>query len=203
MLNLSFFDDDPHTVARNLLGSTLVRLSPQGLCTAEIVEVEVYGGGEDGSSHANSNKPTKKTRTMFGEPGTVYVYAIHRYYCLNVVTRAGTRPSAILIRAARPVQGLELMATRRGVELEARHASKKLLSGPGKLCQALAITTQDNGLSFDSELLHIEQGASVPDEDVVRTQRVGLNPKTCGDSVTWPWRYMVRDSPYVSKKPKA
>jgi DNA-3-methyladenine glycosylase len=200
MLDLSFFDRDPHVVAKELLGCILVRDTPEGVCRCKIVEVEVYGGVEDGSSHANSSKPTRKSASMFLEPGTVYVYSIHRYHCLNVVTRAGEKPSAILIRAAKPLEGLELMAARRGVELKTPRDHRKLLSGPGKMCQALHINKNQDGLMYDTDKLYFESMSPQSPSKIIRACRVGLNAKTCGESTSWPWRYLVSSSNYVSRK---
>ncbi len=200
MLDLSFFDRDPHVVAKELIGCILVRETPEGVCRCKLVEVEVYGGVDDASSHADSGKPTRKSASMFLEPGTVYVYSIHRYHCLNVVTRPGEKPSAILLRAAEPLEGLELMARRRGVDLSATHGKRKLLSGPGKLCQALAIDTAMDGLVYSAPCLHFERGDSSTTHDITSAPRIGLNPKTCGESVTWSWRYVKSHSRYVSKK---
>tara|TARA_Y100000588_G_scaffold316104_1_gene344527 strand:+ start:4240 stop:4854 length:615 start_codon:yes stop_codon:yes gene_type:complete len=200
MLDISYFDRDLHTVAKALLGCLLVRQTQEGLCTCTIVEVEAYGGGEDDSSHANSNKPTRKTTSMFMEPGTVYVYSIHKYHCLNVVVRAAQKPSAILIRAAEPLEGVELMAMRRNIDLNTPRAHLKLLSGPGKLCQALAIDRGEDGLMYDGDELYFEQGVHIPENEILSSPRIGLNPKTCPASVEWPWRYTIRGSRYVSKK---
>lgn len=200
MLDLSFFNRDPHLVARELLGCILVRETPEGVCRCKIVEVEVYGGVDDASSHANSGKPTKKSASMFLEPGTVYVYSIHRYHCLNVVTRPGEKPSAILLRAAEPLEGLELMATRRDVDLSIKHGKRKLLSGPGKLCQALAIDKAMDGLVYSARCLHFEKGTNFKANEITSSQRIGLNPKTCGDSTHRLWRYTASQSTYLSKK---
>ncbi len=199
MLDLSFFDRDPHIVARELLGCILVRETPEGVCRCKIVEVEVYGGVDDASSHADSGKPTKKSASMFLEPGTVYVYSIHRYHCLNVVTRPGKKPSAILLRAAEPLEGLELMAKRRGMELNQDKDSRKLLSGPGKMCQALDIDRTQDGWMYNNHQLYFEQNKPSCDYEITQTSRIGLNSKTCGESVQWDWRYLLSSSQYLSK----
>lgn len=200
VVRLSFFDQDPHVVAKRLLGCTLVRHTPQGVCRARLVEVEAYGGVEDSSSHANSGKVTKKNASMFLPPGTIYVYSIHRYHCLNIVTQAGDKPSAVLLRAAQPLEGLEFMAKRRKVNLSERRGALKLLSGPGKMCQALDVDKGLDGEPWDTQALYLEHGHVVLDEDILLTPRIGLNPKTCGESSNWPWRYRLRDSIYVSRR---
>lgn len=185
------FNQDPHAVARLLLGSILIRQTEEGVCTGRIIEVEAYGGVDDASSHADKGNVTKKNASMFMTPGTVYVYPIHRWYCLNVVTKAAKKPSAVLIRAVEPLEGLDLMATRRGITLETRKNVRKLASGPGKICQAFGITRQDDGLSCDEDNLFIEQGRLAQNEQIVTSSRVGLNPKTCGESASWHWRYRI------------
>ncbi len=132
-----FYNRDSVTVARELLGKVLVRLTPQGLCAGRIVETEAYLGKHDAASHAYRGR-TNRNAALFGPPGRAYVYGIHQVFCVNVVTvPEGT---AVLIRAIEPLAGIELMAQRRG-----RVRGYDLTSGPGKLCQALAIDLRLDG----------------------------------------------------------
>tara|TARA_B100000686_G_scaffold354293_1_gene463793 strand:+ start:623 stop:970 length:348 start_codon:yes stop_codon:yes gene_type:complete len=108
-----------------------------------------------------------------------------------VVTRPGEKPSAILLRAAEPLEGLELMAQRRGVKLNSDTASRKLLSGPGKICQALDINKIVDGSSYNTDSLFFNIGCLPQAGDIFRTPRIGLNPRTCGDSTQWQWRYTL------------
>lgn len=205
----SFYERDPHELARRLLGRDLVRVLGDGteIC-GRIVEVEVYGHITDPASHADTGIPTERTAPMFGEPGTAYVYLIYgMYYCLNVVAPAGERPSALLIRALRPLEGLDEMARRRGLfdrygDEMPRKVLRNLLSGPGKLCQAMDIDCAFNERPLERGQLYLTHGVPVHNHDeltVVSGPRIGLNPKTVGEAVDWPWRYGVGGSAFLSR----
>lgn len=199
----AFYERNPHELARVLLGKLLVRRGASGLRVARIVELEVYGGVEDPSSHSNSDVPTERTEAMFGEPGSAYIYrsyGIHR--CLNVVAPRTTRASALLVRAAEPLVGIAQMAESRGRELSRPPTLAELshlMSGPGKLCQALDIDMSFNGDFLDARSLGIAYAEALTSDRIGVTKRIGLNPKTCGDSVEWEWRYVVKDSAHLSR----
>jgi DNA-3-methyladenine glycosylase len=193
-LSRDFFVRDTLTVARELLGQRLVRvLDGERLC-GRIVEVEAYMGEEDQACHARCG-PTLRNAVMYGRPGHAYVYFIYgMHHCLNVVTEREGYPAAVLIRALEPLEGIEVMRTRRsGVE------DVRLTSGPARLCQALEIDRRFDGadLCAPDALLFVEEGAAVPDEAVAAGPRVGVR----GDeaALTAPWRLHVRDNRYVSR----
>src|SRR5438876_3301439 len=123
-------------VARDLLGTKLVVPARNGACVAGlIVETEAYRGPEDRASHAYGGRRTNRTETMYGVGGTAYVYFVYgMYYQFNVVTNVRDIPHAVLIRAVEPVEGIEIMRTRRH-----SHPDHNLTNGPGKLCIALGI----------------------------------------------------------------
>lgn len=208
-LPLHFYQRDPHELAHELLGRDIVRVLADGRrLSGRILEVEVYGHAEDPASHANTGIPTDRTAPMFGEPGSAYVYKIYgMYHCLNVVAPAAERPSALLVRALQPLEGLDQMAKRRGLfdryddEMPLK-VRKNLLSGPGKICQAMGIDcTFNERLLVDGDLM-LTEGVPVRDVDAFEIgsgARIGLNPKTVGDSATWPWRYAVRGSTFLSR----
>ena len=199
----SFFEENPHQVAQGLLGATLYR-DGETPRAGRIVEVEVYGHSVDPASHGDSNQPTARTRPMFGAPGTLYVYQIYGMYCCcNVVTSRGERPAAILIRALEPISGLAAMALHRGLDperLDRESHRKKLLSGPGKICQAMEIGREHNGLDATRSTLRLIPGEKVASRWIAATPRIGLNPKTCGESAFWPWRYVDRRSGFLSRR---
>jgi DNA-3-methyladenine glycosylase len=118
-----------------------------------------------------------------------FIYGVH--WCLNAVTREEGFGSAVLIRALEPVDGITLMRERRGVPRD-----RDLTNGPGKLCQALAITGAQDGLSLASPELSIRSGAPVPDDSVAVTPRIGITK-----AADWPLRWIVRESPFVSRRP--
>jgi DNA-3-methyladenine glycosylase len=208
-LPLDFYERDPHDLACALLGRDLVRLTEDGTrVSGRILEVEVYGFDDDPASHANTGIPTDRTAPMFGDPGTAYVYQIYgMYHCLNVVAPAHIRPSALLIRALHPLEGLEKMAVSRGLserfdDTMPLKVRKNLLSGPGKICQAMGIDCAFNQRPFDRGQLLLTEGVPVTQVDdlsIASGTRIGLNPKTVGASHEWPWRYGIEGSKFLSR----
>ena len=136
----SFYARAAHEVAPDLLGQVLVRIFPDGArASVRIVEVEAYGP-DDPASHAFRGETPRNT-VMFGPPGHLYVYFTYgMHHCMNVVTGEG---SAVLLRAAEPLEGEEEMVVRRG-----RERPVDLCSGPGRLTQALAVDRRDDGLDL-------------------------------------------------------
>lgn len=189
----AFYDRDTLLVARELLGTYLVRTYEGHLLVGRIVETEAYIGLEDTASHAAVGK-TERNAVMFGPPGHAYVYLIYgMHHCLNVVTEAPGFPAAVLIRAVEPVEGIDIMQKRRH-----NRPLRELTNGPGKLCQAMAIDRQLNGHDLClGERLWIAPGTPVPQEAVVTGTRVGIR----GDSraLSAPWRFAIRHNPFVSR----
>src|SRR4029434_323580 len=137
-LSHDFYARDPIMVARELLGKRLIRETSAGVAAGRIVEAEAYLSSRDPACHA-SRGLTKKNAAMFGPPGRAYVYMIHARWCLNAVTEQEGVPSAVLIRAIEPLEGIELMQQRRGTEV-----IRDLARGPARLCHALAIDRTQN-----------------------------------------------------------
>ena len=191
-LPAKFYDRDTEQVARDLLGAVLRCTTSDGVASGRIVETEAYLGEHDLACHAAAGL-TARTRWLYGAPGTAYVYFIYGvHWCFNAVTRAVGSPSAVLVRALEPLEGLELMRERRGVAHD-----RDLTNGPGKLCEALGITGALNGLPLATSPIEILRGEPVPDPRVQVTSRIGITK-----SAEWPLRWLVRDNPYVSKTPK-
>jgi DNA-3-methyladenine glycosylase len=138
-LSRSFYDRPVVVVAQELLGKKLVRETSTGILSGRIVEVEAYLAAGDSACHA-SRGMTKKNSAMFGPPGHAYVYPIHSRWCLNAVTEPEGTPSAVLIRAIEPLQGLEMMMAHRRTE-----KPLDLARGPGRLCEALGLDRAYNG----------------------------------------------------------
>jgi len=148
-----------------------------------IVETEAYDH-EDPASHSFSG-PTERNAVMFGPAGHVYVYRSYGiHWCMNLVCRGPA--SAVLIRALEPTQGLDMMIARRGQE-----APRRLCSGPGRLCQALGVSRQENGLRIDEPPFALEPG---PPVEVVTGPRIGITK-----AAAVPWRFGERGSPYLSR----
>jgi DNA-3-methyladenine glycosylase len=187
----SFYDRDTEIVARELLGAILVCRSPEGTASGRIVETEAYIGEHDLACHAAAGR-TSRTEPLYGEPGMSYVYFIYGvHWCFNAVTRRAGLPSAVLVRAIEPVEGLGLMKQRR----PAARRDVDLTNGPGKLCQALAITGEHNHVSLQRPPLQILSGDSVDDAAVRVTPRIGITQ--CAD---WPLRWVIAGNPYVSRR---
>ncbi len=195
MIERSFYARPALDVARDLLGLVLVRHSPEGTVAGRIVEVEAYVSIEDRASHASRGR-TARNAVMFGPPGHAYVYFTYgMHWCLNCVTDCEGVPSAVLLRAVEPIEGIELMRTRRP---KARKDTQ-LTSGPARLCQAFAVTGAQNGadLCVPGAALFVE-GRGLAPGPVVAAPRVGVD--YAGDWASKPFRLYDASSPFVSKR---
>ena len=185
-LDEPFFDRPPRPVAQDLIGCVLLHDGVGG----RIVETEAYEE-DDPACHAFIGR-TGRTDVLFGPPGRAYVYlcyGVHRM--LNVVTDADGVAAAVLIRALEPLHGLELMAERRG----ARQAPRELCSGPGKLCEALAIELRQTRANLAEQPFELRGRApGAPEPEIVAGPRIGI---TKGAEL--PWRYCLAGSAYLSK----
>ncbi len=192
-MNHLFFRQDTVEVARRLLGCLLVHWTPDGVAGGMIVETEAYIGAIDKACHAYRNR-SERTEIMYHDGGYAYVYFIYgMHYCFNVVTGPEGEGNAVLIRALEPVIGLELMQRRRNTK-----SVRNLCSGPGKVCQALAITKNEYGLDLcaaDSPLRLIRY-RHISDAQSVATPRI--NVAYAEEAAAWPWRFYVKENPYVS-----
>jgi DNA-3-methyladenine glycosylase len=181
-LGRDFFARSVHVVAPELLGVTLLADGVGG----PIVEVEAYDH-EDPAAHGYRGR-TERNAVMFGRPGHAYVYRSYGiHWCLNFVCEDVGVAAAVLIRALEPVDGLDVMAARRGVEIP-----RLLCSGPGRLCQALGVTGEHDGLLLDRPPFELLP-ASAP-VDVMRAPRIGITK-----AADRPWRYLVAGSRFVSR----
>jgi DNA-3-methyladenine glycosylase len=196
MLPRSFYARSVHDVARDLLGTIIVRTAPgpRGRpvrLSGRIVEVEAYDGPLDLACHASKGR-TERTEVMFGEAGHAYVYLVYgMHYCLNVVTGPVDYPAAVLIRALEPVEGIDAMD-------KGRARAALVAGGPGRLTRALRIDLSLNRADLCAPgPLVIEAGPAVPDAVVVRGERVGVD--YAGPWATRPWRLGVRGSRALSR----
>jgi DNA-3-methyladenine glycosylase len=182
VLGRDFFARSVHEVAPDLIGVTLLVAGVGG----PIVEVEAYDQ-EDPASHAFRGATTRNA-VMFGPPGHAYVYRSYGiHWCLNFVCDVEGRAEAALIRALAPERGAEEMRARRGVVAE-----RALCSGPGKLCQALAITGAHDGLALDEAPFELLPRDVEP--EIVTGPRIGITR-----AVEHSWRYGLRGSPFLSR----
>jgi len=146
-------------VAEDLLGKYLVRRFGGELLVGRICETEAYVAAGDKACHAYNYKRTPRTETMFSIGGTAYIYLIYGMHaCLNLVTEPEGEPCAVLIRAIQPRFGLDRIAQNRfgcSASLFTSYQRKNFLNGPGKVCQGMALTTKENGLSLMGDELFV------------------------------------------------
>lgn len=171
-----FYLQDTVQVARQLIGKLLVRRVEGQTLSAIICETEAYTGFSDKACHSYKGS-SPRTRVMFEVGGKAYVYLIYGMYsCLNVTTREEGVPEAVLIRAASPVEGIERMMQLRQSKKPIKSLKENtLLSGPGRLCDALAITREQNGLSLCGDELFICEGVELPQQQIAATPRININ----------------------------
>ena len=141
----SFYARSTVDVARDLLGKVIVHRVDGEELAGRIVEAEAYLGRGDEAAHFFGGM-TPRTRVIFGPPGFAYVYFVYgMYHCLNFVTEEEGTAGAVLVRAVEPLTGREAMAQRRGLDTR-KARDRDLTAGPGKLCQALGIDREWNGI---------------------------------------------------------
>ena len=190
VLPRAFYERETEIVAREMLGAVLECETADGIASGIIVETEAYLGEHDLACHAVAGR-TSRTEALYGPPGISYVYFIYgMYWCFNAVTRAEGLPSAVLVRALEPLDGVALMHKRRPRVKNA----VDLTNGPGKLCTALGIVGSMSGKGLQRKPLVIRAGESVPNREVEVTTRIGITR-----SADWPLRWIVKGSKYVSK----
>jgi DNA-3-methyladenine glycosylase len=181
-LSRDFFARSVHAVAPELIGAELFVDGVGGT----IVEVEAYDH-EDPAGHGYAGR-TARNASMFGPPGHAYVYRSYGiHWCLNLVCEEEGSASAVLVRALEPVRGLETMRVRRGLD-EAR----VLCSGPGRLCQALGVAREHDGLPLDAPPFELHRRSG--ELEVVSAPRIGISR-----AADLPWRYCLAGSRFLSR----
>ena len=174
---------DVHEIAPELIGARLLVAGVGGT----IVEVEAYDH-EDPAAHGYGNRRTARNASMFLPGGHAYVYRSYGiHWCLNLVCGDEGEASAVLIRALEPTHGLERMRERRGLD-----DLRLLCSGPGRLCQALGVTRDHDGLPLDRPPFELTPRSRPV--GIVRGPRIGITK-----AVEQPWRYGLAGSRYLSK----
>ena len=182
------------TVARELLGRTLVVPTRGKRVSGMIVEAEAYRGPHDRAAHSYGGRRTKRTEPMYGIGGTAYVFFVYGMYNqFNVVTNDRDAPHAVLIRALEPVDGVEIMRRRRQGQPD-----HNLTNGPGKLCIALGIDRRLDGADLLGNKVWIEEGQSIPRSQIATGPRIGID--YAEEWVHKLWRFWIKDNAYVSRK---
>ena len=199
-LDRDFYLRDPLTVAKELLGKQLVHETQDFRLIGKIVETEAYVGPEDKACHAYGLRRTKRNEIMYHEGGFSYVYLIYgMYYCFNVVTEQKDKPSAVLMRAVEPVDGIEHMSILRyGIDLPSLSPNQRvgMCNGPGKLCMCMGIGKSENGLDLCGNTLYIFDSYNEP-FSIKSSPRINID--YAGEYKDKPWRFYIEGNKYVSK----
>jgi DNA-3-methyladenine glycosylase len=193
---VSFYRRPAEAVARDLLGRYLVRELDGERLVLRLVETEAYLGASDRASHAWAGRRTPRNESLYLAGGHAYVYMIYGlHFCLNAVTGEAGVGSAVLLRAGEPVEGEERMRENRGWARAPKAGD--LAGGPGKLCQALGIGRELDGVLLDRPPLAITRGEPAAESEVVASARIGVD--YAGEAALWPLRFSVRGHRHVSK----
>ncbi len=195
-LERNFYTRELLTVARNLLGKILVKKDKDIIISGKIVEVEAYDGSIDEAAHTFIGK-TKRNEIMFGIGGFFYVYFTYgAHFCCNVVTGKIGQGTAVLIRAIEPIKGEDIMIKNRFKrDLVNEKEKYNLTNGPGKICQAMSINKNHYGLDLTGNKVYLLDAPEIKEDDIIITKRIGIKK-----SVDLPWRFYIKDNPYVSKR---
>lgn len=199
LLNENFYiRKDVVKIAKELLGKIIVTYFGEQLTAARITETEAYNGIVDKASHAYNNRRTKRTEIMYSGGGAAYVYLCYGiHHLFNVVTNLKDVPHAILIRAAEPLIGIDVMLQR----THKKKSDATLTSGPGNVSKALGIYTHHTGIDLRSENFFIaDDGYQLPKNKIIITKRIGVD--YAAEDALLPYRFFIKDNLYVSgKKP--
>ena len=195
-LSRAFFETDALTLAPRLLGKILVHRTPAGVSAGIVLETEAYLGPEDKGAHSFGGRPTPRTRIQYGPGGYAYVFRVYGMHCcFNVVCGEAGQPHVVLLRALRPLQGIELMQRRRGTEEYAA-----LADGPGKLCSAMGIGMEQYGADLCGNELYLLDRPELPPERILVSPRVNIDyAEEYRDRL---WRFFSKDEPGISRTPR-
>ncbi|MBV9963838.1 MAG: DNA-3-methyladenine glycosylase [Parafilimonas sp.] len=185
-------------IAKELLGKIVVTFFNDQLTAARITETEAYNGIIDKASHAYNNRRTKRTEIMYGSGGAAYVYLCYGiHHLFNVVTNLKDVPHAVLVRAAEPVIGVDIMLMR----TNKKKLDSTLTSGPGNVSKALGIYTHHTGIDLKSQDFFIaDDGFRLSKTKIVITPRIGVD--YAAEDALLPYRFSIRDNKFLSGKIK-
>ncbi len=195
-LSKEFYKEDPVKLAPKILGKIIVRKLNNSYLVGKIAEVEAYRGRDDQAAHSYKGK-TKRTEVMFFEGGHLYVYFTYgMHYCANIVCGKTDEGAAVLIRAVEPLNHFDFLSMNRfGISELSDKQKINLTNGPAKFCQAFNITKEENGLNLTGEPIFLIEGERLTKNQIIQTKRIGITR-----AVNFPWRFYIKDNPYVSKK---
>jgi DNA-3-methyladenine glycosylase len=191
----SFYARPVLRVARDVIGKTLVHVTPRGILAGRIVEAEAYRGPQDRAAHTWGGRRTARTEAMFGPPGIAYVFFVYgMHWHLNLVTTREGAPHAVLLRAIEPIAGVQLMARQRGLG----ERDVNLSNGPGKLCQAFGVGREHYGVDLtrgDAKLFLSDEVSARG--KLGRSARIGVD--YAEDWAEKPWRFFEQENRWVSR----
>lgn len=183
-------------ISKDLLGKYLVTKFDGQKTVGKITETEAYRAPDDKACHAYNNRKTERTKIMFEEGGTAYVYLCYGiHHLFNVVTAERETAHAVLIRGLEPTENIDLMLERRKMKT----AKPQLTSGPGVLSKALGIRTEHTGVSLTDEnsLIWIEdRGDFIDEKNIISSPRVGVG--YAEECALWDWRFRIKNSKWTS-----
>jgi DNA-3-methyladenine glycosylase len=184
-------------IARELLGKIIVTSFDDGFTSARIVETEAYAGVTDKASHAWQGKRTARNEVMYSAGGISYVYICYgMHQMFNVVTNASEIPHAILIRAAEPLVGLDIMLARTGKKI----LDNTLTKGPGNMAKALGISKIHSGADLSGDTIYIgSDGYALKKDQIGISKRIGVD--YAGEDALLPYRFYVKGNKFVSGNP--
>lgn len=167
-MDRSFYTRPTLEVLEDVIGKTIVYRSPKGTLSARISEAEAYIGQDDPACHAAVGR-TERNSIMFSNGGYTYIYFIYgMYHCLNFVTEDETRPAAVLLRGAEPLEGIGLM-----LENSPGKNRENLLNGPGKFCRSFGLTRDENGTDLTGDKIYLRDDGYKP-KNIAKTPRIGI-----------------------------
>src|SRR5687768_2410320 len=193
-LPVAFFRRPAEVVAAELLGMIVVSSVGGEVTEGRIVETEAYLGYDDPASHGYLHRRNARNAALFGPPGIWYVYLSYgMHWCANLVCQREGLASAVLLRALEPIEGLAVMRGRRGAMPDLQ-----LCSGPGRLCQALGITRELDGVTMARGPVQVLRGHGMAQGSIAATPRIGITK-----AADWPLRFHLAGSPWTSRREKA
>ena len=196
VLPKTFYErSDVVAVARSLIGKGLCTFIGGVFTRGIIVETEAYDGLRDKACHSYGGRRTKRTEVMYARGGVCYVYLCYgMHHLFNIITNKENRADAVLIRAIHPTDGLKIMLKRRSM----KEVSSHLTAGPARVSQAMGISIKYNGYNLTDKSIYLDRGKSIPARKIQAAARVGID--YAGEDALLPWRFYVKDDPFVSRK---
>jgi len=190
-------EKDVVAIARDLLGKILVTNFDNKFTSARIVETEAYVAITDKASHSYNGKRTQRNEHMYARGGVSYVYICYgMHHLFNVVTNEKDTPDAVLIRAAEPLEGIDIMLRRVNKE----RADYTLTKGPGNMSRALGISKMHSGMNLLGNVIYLaDDGYKIDPVNAGVSKRIGI--EGAGEDVSRPYRFYIRGNRYVSGSP--